>query len=205
MYSQQIIIAIDREFASGGKAIAEILAQKLDLPIYDHNIVEILKQEGSILAKGFLDLDESPRKKLFSRTVRGMTNSNESGLAQMEFDFLKRKAAEGESFIVMGHCANEILKDYPTLISLFISANKEFKYDRAVSIEKIPEDEAVAFIKRKNKERKSYHNSHCDSKWGDSRNYDLCLKSDFLGIDLSAKLIIEDLELRIEKMRKKNG
>lgn len=201
MYSKQIIFAIDREYASGGREIAEILSKELNLPIYDHNIVELLKQDGSIQTKGFLALDESPRNKLFSRTVRGMTNSNESGLASMQFEFLKRKASEGESFIVLGHCANEILKEYPNMISLFVSAGKKFKYERAVHVENIPADEAVAFIKKKNKERKTYHNSHCDSKWGDSRNYDLCLKSDFLGIKRSARLILDDLELRKEKLR----
>ncbi|MBF0579232.1 cytidylate kinase-like family protein [Erysipelotrichaceae bacterium RD49] len=189
--TNQLIIAIDREFGSGGKEIATILGRTLQLPVYEKNILQNLGIPDQKDVQDLYYRDESPRWKLTSRTVRGLTNSNEAALAAMEFDFLRDKASNGDSFIILGHCAEEVLKEYPCMAAFFISASDEFKIPRIMAEADLTEEEAIAKMKRHNWKRKNYHNSYCENKWGSSKNYDLCLRSDKLGTERSAYLLID--------------
>lgn len=190
----QLIISIDREFASGGREIADILGKRLKLPVYEKNILENL---GLPRQKDVQDLyycDESPRWKLTSRTVRGLTNSNEAVLASLEFDFLRNMADAGDSFIILGHCAEEVLKESPNMVSFFISADDSFKLPRIMKEHGVDQEEAKTMMRAHNKKRKNYHNSYCNLKWGDSRNYDICLRSDMLGCERSAAFLLDYIE-----------
>lgn len=189
--NHQLIIAIDREFGSGGKEIATLIGERLKLPVFEKNILQSL---GIANQKDVQDLyyrDESPRWKLTSRTVKGLTNSNEAALAAMEFDFLRDKARNGDSFIILGHCAEEVLKEYPCMVAFFVSADEEFKLPRIMAEHGLSREDAVAMMKRHNWKRKNYHNSYCEHKWGSSENYDLCIRSDKLGTQRSADLLIK--------------
>lgn len=203
--AHQLIIAIDREFGSGGREIADIIGSELKLPVYEKNILENL---GIHRQKDVQDLyyhDESPRWKLTSRTVRGLTNSNEAALASMEFDFLRDMARKGKSFIVLGHCADEVLKGYPSMVSLFVSAGDDFKIPRIMKEHGLDEEKAIEKMKRHNWKRKNYHNSYCEHKWGDSRNYDLCLRSDMLGTQKSADLLIDYINQKYPDLFEKHA
>lgn len=117
---KQLIISVGREFGSGGHEIAEMLAKKFDLKLYDKNLLQNIAQEKEVDAQNIEKYDEVPRNMLFSRTVKGYSNSMEENVAQMQFDYLKRKAKEGESFVVVGRCSEVILKDNPALISILL-------------------------------------------------------------------------------------
>lgn len=187
----QLIVAIDREFGSGGREIADIIGKRLNLPVYEKNILDNLGIHRQEDVEDLYYRDESPRWKIASRTVRGLTNSNEASLAAMEFDFLRNLASQGKSFIVLGHCAEEVLREYPRMIALFVSASDEFKIPRIMKEHGIDEAEAYAKMKRHNRKRKSYHNSYCRRKWGDSGNYDICIRSDELGTEQTADLLFD--------------
>ena len=109
--SKQVIISIGREFGSGGHEIAQHLADRFSLPLYDYNLLREIAQEKNVSASNLEQYDEVP-KKGFSKTVRGFNNSPQLNIAYMQFDFLKKKAAEGESFVVVGRCSEEVLKEY---------------------------------------------------------------------------------------------
>ena len=117
---KQLIISVGREFGSGGHVIAETLAKRFDLPLYDSNILESIAQERNVDAKTLHRYDEVPRNILFSRRVREYSTSAEENIAQMQFEYLKKKADEGESFIVVGRCAETVLGDRPNVISLLL-------------------------------------------------------------------------------------
>ena len=104
---KQLIISVGREFGSGGHEIAEMLAKKFDLKLYDKNLLQNIAQEKEVDAQNIEKYDEVPRNMLFSRTVKGYSNSMEENVAQMQFDYLKRKAKEGESFVVVGRCSED--------------------------------------------------------------------------------------------------
>lgn len=199
--SNQLILAIDREFGSGGREIADLIGEHFGLPVYEKNILQNL---GIRRQKDVEDLyyrDESPRWKFASRTVKGLTNSNESALAAMEFDFLRKIAGEGRSFIVLGHCAEEVLSEHPNLITLFVSAGDDFKIPRIMKENGITREEAFAKMKRHNRKRKTYHNSYCEHKWGDARNYDLTIRSDRLGTEGTAKFLTDYILQRIPDLK----
>lgn len=195
--SKQILIALGREFASGGHMIAKKISEHFDITLYDKNFVEEIAKEHGVNPEVFNAFDEKKRNILFSRSIGGMTNSNEDILAQMQFDFLKNHADAGESFIVCGRCAEEVLKDNPNLIKIFVLADEQFKIDRIVEFENVSPRQAAYIINRSNKKRKSYHNLYCVGKWGDSRNYDICINSSTLGIDETADFLIKFIESKL--------
>jgi len=180
---KQIIISVGREFGSGGRVIAESLAERFNIPIYDRHLITEIADKTGLTPEEIEKYNENPKKKIISRRVRGYSNSIEDNIAEMQFNFLKEKSDSGESFVVVGRCSETKLKDNPALISLFVLADMDAKVERIMKIYELSEDEAVEFIRKKDKKRKRYHNYHCSGHWGDSRLYDLCINSSCLGID----------------------
>ena len=104
--SKQLIISIGREYGSGGHEIAMKIAEKYGLPLYDHSILDQIAKDRGLDVKVLEEYDEKKRNMFLTRTVRGMTNSPEHSVANLQFDFLRDKAAAGESFVVVGRCVN---------------------------------------------------------------------------------------------------
>ncbi len=198
MEKKQVIIAIGREYGSGGHAIAEKLAERFELPFYDHNLLDEIANEKNIDVNNLQKYDEVPRNRLFSRTVKGYSNSPEEVIANMQFDFLRQKAEAGNSFVVVGRCAETILKDYKGLISIFILGDMDKKKARVAEIYNMSETAAESKIMRHDKKRKSYHNYYCEGKWGDSRNYDLTINSSKMGIEGTKDILEEYIKGRME-------
>lgn len=198
MEKKQVIIAIGREYGSGGHAIAEKLAERFELPFYDHNLLDEIANEKNIDVNNLQKYDEVPRNRLFSRTVKGYSNSPEEVIANMQFDFLRQKAEAGNSFVVVGRCAETILKDYKGLISIFILGDMDKKKARVAEIYNMSDTAAESKIMRHDKKRKSYHNYYCEGKWGDSRNYDLTINSSKMGIERTKDILEEYIKGRME-------
>ncbi|MDE6729542.1 MAG: cytidylate kinase-like family protein, partial [Oscillospiraceae bacterium] len=100
--NKQLLISVSREFGSGGREIAHILAQRFGINYYDRNLLDEVAQENSFNAEKLRKFDEKPRRLFFSRTTsRGETNSPELIVANYQFDYLVKKANEGESFVIV--------------------------------------------------------------------------------------------------------
>lgn len=198
---KQIIISISREFGSGGHAIADQIAKEMELPLYDRSILDHIADEKGIDKEYLEKFDESPKIPLVSRRVRGHSNSMEENLAEMQFEYLKKKADEGESFVVVGRCAETILKDQQGLVSIFILGDRLDKISRTEQTYQLSEKEAVAKINRHDRKRKYYHNRYSQYRWGDSRSYDLCVNSSRLGIRGTAKMLMSYINTRMEAER----
>lgn len=196
---KQLIISIGREFGSGGHAIGEALAQRFDLPLFDHNLLEHIAQEKNVSHEDLVRYDEKPKSYLFSRTVRGFSNSMEELTARMQFDFLKKKADAGDSFVIVGRCAETVLKGHPALVSIFVLGDWNAKLARIREIYNLSEADAQRRMEREDWKRKNYHNNHCKVKWGDSRNYDLCVNSSRLGVEATVDLLEGYIRTRMEK------
>jgi cytidylate kinase len=115
----------------------------------------------------------------------------------MQFEFLKEKAAMGESFVIVGRCSESVLKDCPALISIFVLADMQCKVDRIKKLHNLSTQEAEQMIAKYDKKRKSYHNYYCTIKWGDSRNYDLSVNSSRLGIEKTIDFLEEYVKARM--------
>ena len=193
----QIIISVGREFGSGGRVIAEKLAEKFDIPLYDRHLITEIAEKTGMTVEQVEKYDEAPKHKIISRRVNGYSNSIEDNIAEMQFDILDKKAQSGESFVVIGRCSETKLKKYPALISLFILGDAEVKTERIMKLYELDEEEAKKLMSKKDKKRKHYHNYHCQGKWGDSRLYDLSVNSSKLGIDKTADMLESYIKARL--------
>ncbi|MDE6091626.1 MAG: cytidylate kinase-like family protein [Ruminococcus sp.] len=180
---EQLIISVGREFGSGGRVIAEALAERFGIPIYDRHLITEIADKTGLAPEQIEKYNEHPKKRIISRRVRGYSNSIEDNIAEMQFDFLKEKSESGESFVVVGRCSETKLKKNSALVSLFILADMEAKVKRVMEIYELSKEDAEDFINKKDKKRKRYHNYHCSGHWGDSRLYDICINSSCLGIE----------------------
>ncbi len=194
--TDQMIISISREFASGGRVIAQAISKEFALPLYDRNLLWELANERNLNVAELTRYDEVPKNRLLSRSVRGYSNSPEENIAKLQFEYLRKKAAEGESFVILGRCSETVLKDNPALISIFVLADKEAKIARVMESNRLSYEEAELFVHRQNKQRKSYHNFYCTTSWGDSRGYDLSVNSTRLGIEQTAAFLISYIRTR---------
>lgn len=200
--NKQVIIYISREYGSGGHEIAAEIAKDLDLKLYDRSMLDEIANSMNVKVELLEKFDEKPRNFMMTRRIGKHTNSMEEILADIQMDFIKKKADEGESFVIVGRCAETALKDYDGLISIFISGNKKCKRKRVMDKFKLNESEATAKMVRHDKLRKQYHNRHSDHKWGDSRHYNICINSSGLGIEGTAKLL-EDYIVQVAEKNDK--
>ena len=199
MNDSQFIITIGREYGSGGHTIAEELSRRLGLKFYDHNILDEIALEKGVDPDTLRKYDEKPHKLFLSRSVKGHHSSAEMNIAYMQFDYLKKKAAQGESFIVVGRCAEGIFEDHPGLISIFILGNKEDKCKRIMEMYHLSEQEALEKMRLHDEYRKRYHNNFCEDKWGDSRTYDLCINSSLKGLEVTTDVLEDYIRTRMDQ------
>lgn len=197
--SGQLIIALGREFGSGGHEIARILAERFQLPLLEENMLNHIAEQRGMDPTVLTRYDEAPKNQLFSRTVNGFSNAPQAMVAEMQFQYLRERAQAGDSFLVVGRCAEEVLRDFPGLISIFVLADTEFKKERTMGRDNTSEEEALALMTRRDRKRKTYHNQFCKGKWGDSRNYDLTVNSAKLGIEETADMLEQYIRARMAK------
>lgn len=191
---KQLIISVGREFGSGGHEIAEKLAEHYGIQLLDHNLLDEIAAERNLDVKGLRGLDEKRKNVFTSRKVRGFSTSPEENVYLLQFDYLQKKAAAGESFVVVGRCSENILAGYEGLVSVFILGEKKKKVQRIMELYQMTESLAEKLICEKDMKRKRYHNSYCEGKWGDSRNYDISINSSRLGIDGTVKVLIDFID-----------
>ena len=189
MENKQLIISLGREFGSCGHIIAEELAKRFNVELYDSNILKNIAELKNLDVKELEKYDEIPKSKLFSRNVNGFSNSPEENIARIQFDYIKKKAESGESFVIVGRCAEEILKDYDCLTTIFILGDMDKKIEHISELYHLSSKEAEQMIIKNNKKRKLYHNHYCKGKWGDSRNYELSINSSRIGIEATTEII----------------
>lgn len=193
---KQTIIALGREFGSGGHIVAEKLAKHYNIPLYDKELLLEIAKEGEYSHEVIERLDEKPVNLAFIPIpIGGATVSFEQEIAIKQFNFLRKKAnEENESFVVVGRCADEILADHPNLLRVFIMGDKESKLKRVMEREGLDEKQAAAKIKKMDKMRKTYHNFYCENKWGDSRGYDICINTGAVDVDVAVRMIIQCID-----------
>lgn len=116
----------------------------------------------------------------------------------------RKMAAAGESFVIVGRCAETALSGTPGLITLFILGDEEAKIGRIRSLHpELSHDEAKRLCAKEDWKRKSYHNYYCKGKWGDARTYDLTINSSRLGLDGTADALESYIKARIAEEKNK--
>lgn len=200
-----MVITISRQFASGGHEIGQKLAESLGYKFYDKELIYKAAETSGINPDILKEVDEKAANSLLYSLSLGASSiiHGVSGVAQLPINdrvFIVQqqliKEYANEDCIIVGRCADYVLKENKNCIKVFIYANFDFRRERAVSVERIDENSAGAVIAKKDKTRANYYNYYADTKWGDFNNYDFCINSAFLGIDGTAKLIEEIINLK---------
>jgi cytidylate kinase len=195
----QIIISIGREFGSGGHEIAERLSKHYDIPMYDKEIFEHIEENEAISAEVAKFFDEKPVSPIFYPVTFDAGNLPlEQTVANHIFNFIRTKGEqEKQSFVIVGRCAEYVLRDNPNMISIFILGDVDTKCQRVMAKYGLDEKAALSRMRKEDKMRKTYHNFYADGKWGDSRSYDICVNSSTLGIDKTVETLITYIDKAI--------
>ena len=191
MSNKQILISLNREFGSGGHEIAQKLSQSLGIKLYDRSMLDEIADSHQIDVRLLEEHDEKKKNRLFGVGA-------EERIARMQFSFIREKAALGESFIIVGRCADEVLGEYSCLKKIFVSGNEDAKLERVMKIYNLNRKDSLEKMARHDKTRRAYHNHYSKNKWGDSRCYDLCINSSGPGVEKTAWLIEQYLRLSWE-------
>ncbi len=188
---EQIIVTIGREYGSGGHHIAQEIAEKLGVKLYDKELLEQIVRDSGYTKDDVEKYDEKPVNPFLSRKVRNYSNSIEEVMAEKVFDFIRDRAEEGESFVVVGRCSENVLRGNPNTVSVFVLGDMKDKLARIEKLYNLSESKAMLAIKKKDKLRKLYHNYYSDIKWGDSRGYHVSVNSSLLGIEGTVDMLMD--------------
>lgn len=186
------VITISREFGSGGRTIGKKVAEKLKIPCYDSELIHKIAQESGFAEAYIKDAGEyAPGGFLASAlSSRAFGPTNEDYLWNVQQRIITELADKG-SCVIVGRCADYILRDKADCLTVFIHAGMEFRAERIVKVYGERAESPEQRLKDKDKRRAAYHRFYTDMKWGHAQNYHLCLDSGVLGIDKCADLIAE--------------
>ena len=198
--AERTVFTIGRQFGSGGREIGKRLSERLDIPYYDKELLLIAAKDSGFSESIFAKADEKPSSSLLYSLVMGSyplssgaTGFNELPINDQLFLYLsntiKRIASEG-SCVIIGRCADYILRDDPSLLSVFVHSPIASRVRRSIDKYGVAPDKAEDVCHRTDKSRAGFYNYYSDRKWGMARTYDLSLDSSKLGIEGSVDLIL---------------
>jgi cytidylate kinase len=187
-----IILAIGRQVGSGGRVIGQKLAAAFGFSYYDKELIALAAKESGLCKEVFEKADEKTSGGLayafsMGHSYLGMyapyvdVLSNE-GLFKIQSDAI-RKLAESESCVIVGRCADYILRDNPGCISFFVHAGMEYRIQQVVEKQQVTVEQAKELIAKTDKSRAAYYNYYTNKVWGMASSYHLSIDASLLGID----------------------
>lgn len=205
---KKIIINIGRQLGSGGREIGHKLAEKLNIPFYDRELIKLAAKESGLGSDCFEKADEKASQtlfgSLFAMRYPYITDGtipfnflNNDALFRIQSDVV-RSLADKHSCIFVGRCADYILRNNPNTLSLFISSPDEARVDRLVKRHNISREEAEEMMLKTDKGRAQYYNYYSYNTWGAAKTYDLCINSSIFGIDGTVDFLIEFINKRFD-------
>ena len=210
MAKTSMVITIGRQYGSGGRVVGRMLAERLEIPYYDKELMAEAAKDSGICQELFENHDEKPTRSFLYSLVTGSGARGDAGGAYVDmplnhriflaqFDTIRRVASEGPCVIV-GRCADYVLRDRVNVINVFIKADMQHRAARAVERGASP-SKAEEVVRKADKQRASYYNYYATSTWGDVNNYDLCLDTGKLGYEGAVDLLIDYIKLREKALR----
>lgn len=203
-----VVITIARQYGSGGKTIAAMLAQKLGINFYSREILKMASEDSGINEHLFGMSDEKLRHAGWLRTLSRPYDgellppedkefTSDDNLFNYQAKVIK-ELAEKESCVIVGRCANYILRDKPNVLSVFIHADEAFCLERALERNSMSQKEMQRYIERTDKYRSDFYHYHTGHNWADARYYDLCLDSGKIGFEKCVEEIISFAKIKFD-------
>ncbi|MDE5944588.1 MAG: cytidylate kinase-like family protein [Rikenella sp.] len=207
MEKPRFVITIGRQFGSGGRELGRQLADRFGIPYYDKELIATAAKESGLDPEYFEKADERiPGTLIRALTANLMMSGgavpSQHALAgenifKFQSDVIREVALAG-SCVIVGRCADYILRNEPLCISTFIYASDEDRIDRIMRCHgaKSPK-EATEMMRKIDKKRAAYYDFYTDKRWGAATSYDLCVDSSILGVEQTAEMLQDYAERRI--------
>ncbi len=186
------IITISREFGSGGRYIGEQVAKRLGISYYDKELIGRIAEESG-LAKEFIEKvgEYAPSKSIFAYSFAGRSRAGVS--VEDYLNSVQRKIildiAEKEPCVIVGRCADYILRERTDCSNIFIHGNEKQKTERIVKLYDVSVIQAKKLMKEADKKRSLNYSFYTERNWGETKNYTMTLNSSELGIEKCIDLI----------------
>ncbi len=198
------VITIARQYGSGGKTVGRMLASRLGIPCYNREIITMASEDSGVNA--LLFSDERLKPDFLTRVkqrYKGVSVTNEAAGARFNDDklfgyqanIIKKLAQEGPC-VLIGRCADYVLRDRPDLVRLFVHADARFCLEQAMLVDSLPEEEVKKKIAEIDSYRARYYKHHTGQDWYDARNYDLSVNSGVLGFEAVVEEAVQYMEIR---------
>lgn len=203
---ENFVISIGRELGSGGKEIAEKVATRLGIKFYDKKLLEIAARESGLDTAVFENADERESNMFAGNvfSIHGTIANIFSGGSCMDADQLFaiqseaiRHLSERESCVVVGRCAEYVLRDHPRMVSIFITASMEDRIAYLVNNENVGREAAIEMIEKGDKRRRQYHDYYATTRWGEARCYDLCINASHMGLEGTTEFLCNYIKQRL--------
>lgn len=193
------IVTISRQYASGGREVAEKLAMECGISFYDRALISRAAKESGFAEAAFDNVEMKATNSLLYSIAMGMNayGSPDLGYTHLSLDDriyiaqsdIIRKVADEGPCVIVGRCADYVLRDRKDVINIFIWSSMPYRISRAVERDGVEEDRAEETIIRMDKRRANYYNYHATEKWGRVTNYHLAIQNDFRGVDKTVEVI----------------
>ena len=200
------IITISREFGSGGREIGKMLAEQLGIEFYDKELLELASKHSGITQELFVKHDENYTNSFLYSLVMGNYPVTSDGRINPELPlnqkiFLAqfetiRSLAEKGPCVIVGRCADYVLRNRDNVINFFITGSMPQKRRRILERYDIEKNKVEDFIRKTDKRRANYYNYYTDMKWGEAKNYDLCLNSSKTGIEGAVEIMQDYIRIK---------
>ena len=200
----KLVITIGREYGSGGREIGRKLAEALGINFYDKEIIEMAAKESGMSKEVFEKVDETAASSLLYSIVSGtyMMGSHMSPLLELPINDklfilqseIIKDIANKESCVIVGRCADYILRDKQNCINIFVYAPLQIRVERTMVNYNLPLEKAGKKLAKIDKKRATYYNYYTGNKWGQTQCYDLAVDSSILGIDATVDFIKDFIE-----------
>ncbi len=203
---ENYVITIARGYGSGGRTVGKMLAKELDIPFYDRELFYLASEDSGINLSLFGESDEKIKKGIFSPTTHKYTGelippeSSDFVSDENLFNYqakIIRELAESRSCVIVGRCADYVLRDFENLVDVLVWAPPETCVQNIVEIEGLSEKDAERKIKKIDKHRSDYYRYYTGHDWNDVRNYSLCINSGRIGFQKTAQAIRQFAELKL--------
>ena len=177
----KVVITISREYGSGGRYVGKLLAEDLGVKFYDKELISLISKKTGLSSNY---VEENDQKLASAKFV----DNNDDKIFIAEERVIKNLAKK-ESCVIVGRCADFILKDNKNVVKVFLYSDEKSKENRVIKYYNVPSNKAHSLINKVNKERKKHYKYYTNQNWDDMNNYDLALNVDSIGIRNCVTLI----------------
>lgn len=196
MTTENFVITISRQYGSGGHAVGEMIAEKLGISFYDSSLIDLTAKEGGFTSEFVKENEQKLKSKWLYRFYKQNYAFVNTAIPPKDLLFMVqtkviRDITAKESCVIVGRCADYILKGHPNIFNVFVHASEAFRIERVINNYHIEPAEAKEVMEKTDKQRINYNKHYTGREWANLRDFDLSIETSLFGVDMTAAMIID--------------